>query len=105
LFVYSQKEWESISEKVANLSMTDSNSRGFGRFFLSGAAAVALDKAGRVLIPETLKSFAGLGKDVVVTGVQRRVELWNANTWQKYKAKMEKDAELMAEKLGEVGVL
>jgi MraZ protein len=105
LFVYSQKEWGVISEKVAQLSMTDANSRGFGRFFLSGAAEVVLDKAGRMLVSEALKSFAKLGKDVVVTGVQSRVELWDAKVWQKYKAKMEKDAELMAEKLGEVGVL
>ncbi len=105
LFVYSQKEWKVITEKLGNLSMTDVTSRGFSRFFLAGAAEVELDKAGRILVPEHLKAFAKLGKEVVVTGVQSRVELWDAKLWKSYSKKMEKDGDMMASKLGEIGVL
>ena len=104
LFIYSQTEWENITKKLAGLSMTDANSRGFSRFFLAGATEAELDKAGRVLVPEHLKSFAKLKKDVLA-GVQSRVELWDAKAWKAYKLKMERDGDLMAEKLGEIGVL
>ena len=105
LFVYSQKEWKIITEKLSGLSMTDATSRGFSRFFLAGAAELELDKAGRMLVPEHLKDFANLGKDVVLTGVQSRVELWDAKVWKSYSTKMEKDGDTMASKLGEIGVL
>ncbi len=105
LFIYSQKEWKIITEKLSGLSMTDATSRGFSRFFLAGAAELELDKAGRMLVPEHLKDFAKLGKDVVLTGVQSRVELWDAKVWKSYSTKMEKDGDTMASKLGEIGVL
>jgi MraZ protein len=105
LFVYSQAEWQKITDKLSQLSMTDANSRGFSRFFLAGASEVQLDKAGRILVPEHLKEFAKLGKEVVATGVQSRVELWDARAWKSYSKKMEKDGDMMASKLGEIGVL
>ena len=105
LFVYSTHEWEIITEKLSGLSMTDENSRGFSRFFLAGAAAIELDKSGRMLVPEHLKDFANLDKEVVLTGVQSRVELWDAKLWKAYKRKMEKEGDLMASKLGEIGVI
>ncbi len=105
LFVYSLGEWNNITEKLGNLPMTHGDSRGFSRFFLAGAAEVEPDKAGRILVPEHLKAFAKLGKDVVVTGVQSRVELWDANEWEAYRSKMEEDGDSMAEKLGEIGVI
>ncbi len=105
LFVYSQKEWKVITDKLSTLSMTDENSRGFSRFFLAGAAEINLDKSGRMLVPEHLKDFAQLQKEVVLTGVQSRVELWDASIWKSYSAKMEENGDLMASKLGEIGVL
>ena len=105
LFVYSQQEWEKITNKLANLPMTDGDSRGFSRFFLAGAMETQLDKAGRVVVPEHLKQFAKLKKDVVLAGVQSRVELWDAKLWRSYTQRIEKDADLMAGKLGEIGVL
>jgi MraZ protein len=105
LFIYSQKEWKIITEKLSSLSMTHGDSRGFSRFFLAGAAEVELDKSGRILVPEHLKGFAKLSKEVVLAGVQSRVELWDAKAWASYKHKMERDGDLMAEKLGEVGII
>ncbi len=105
LFIYSWKEWEKITKELSSLPMTSSDSRGFSRFFLAGAAEVEPDKAGRILVPESLKSFAELDKDVVVTGVQSRVELWDAKKWEAYRVKMEEDGDSMAEKLGAIGVM
>lgn len=105
LFIYSQKNWEKVAAKLEALSFAAADTRGFNRFMLSGAAEVEADAAGRILIPEHQKEFAGLKKTVVFTGVSDRVEVWDADRWNAYKGKIEKQADALAEKLGEIGAL
>ena len=105
LFMYSRSNWEKVAEKLEKLSFAQADTRGFNRFILSGAAEVEVDTAGRILIPEHQKEFAGLGKSVVFAGVSDRVEVWDATAWKAYKARIEKQADAMAEKLGEIGAL
>jgi MraZ protein len=105
LFVYSQKNWGKVAAKLEKLSFAQADTRGFNRFILSGAAEVETDSAGRILIPEHQKLFAGLGKTVVFAGVSDRVEVWDAEMWKAYKARIEKQADAMSEKLGEIGAL
>ena len=105
LFVYSLKEWEKISERLGDLSIGQSDTRGFNRFMLSGAVLVEVDSAGRILIPDFLKEFARLRNRVVIAGIHNRMEIWNERSWNEYKRRIEKQADQMAEKLGELGVL
>lgn len=105
LFVYSRSAWEKVVEKLQALTFAHADTRGFNRFILSGAVEVEVDKAGRILIPEHQKQFAGLKKTVVFAGVSDRVEIWDAMQWKTYKTRIEKKAEEMAEKLGEIGAL
>ncbi len=105
LFVYSQTNWQKVAAKLQELSFAQADTRGFNRFILSGAAEVEVDGAGRVLIPDHQKEFAGLKKDVVFAGVSDRVEVWDATRWHNYKIRIEKQADAMAEKLGEIGAL
>jgi MraZ protein len=105
LFVYSKSAWEKVAAKLQELSFAQADTRGFNRFILSGAAEVEADAAGRILIPDHQKEFAGLGKTVVFAGVSDRVEVWDAAVWKSYKARIEKQADAMAEKLGEIGAL
>lgn len=105
LFMYGMSAWEEIAKRLKNLSFTQADTRGFNRFMLSGAVEVSIDSVGRILIPEYLKSFAELKTKVVFVGVQDRVEIWNEKAWIKYKTRIEKQADAMAEKLGEIGVL
>ena len=105
LFAYSKSSWEKVAKRLGDLSFAQADTRGFNRFMLSGAAEVEVDSAGRILIPEHQRNFANLKKRVVFAGVSDRVEVWDAERWTAYKAKIEKDAERMAEKLGEVGAL
>ena len=105
LFVYSLKEWEKISDKLGELSIGQSDTRGFNRFMLSGAAEVEVDSAGRILIPDFLKDFAGLEQKIILAGIHNRVEIWNDLKWREYKERVEKQADQLAEKLGELGVL
>ena len=105
LFVYPRKEWEKVAAKLQELSFAQADTRGFNRFILSGAAEVDVDGAGRILIPDHQKVFAGLRKTVIFAGVSDRVEIWDAERWNTYKAKIEKQADALAEKLGEIGAL
>jgi MraZ protein len=97
--------WKETAKKLQELSFAQADTRGFNRFMLSGAVEVDIDSVGRILVPEYLKSFAGLKTKVVLAGVQDRVEIWNEKTWTEYKTRIEKQADQMAEKLGEIGAL
>lgn len=107
LFMYTVKEWMKISEKLGGLSMGQSDSRGFNRIMLAGAQEIEVDSIGRILLPEFLREFAGIASKnkVVFAGVHSRVEIWDENRWKDYKAKVLKQADQLAEKLGEIGVI
>lgn len=105
LFIYSTKEWAEIMKKLAELPMGQADTRGFNRFLLSGAVETEVDSAGRILIPDFLKDFARLREKIILAGVQSRIEVWDADQWAAYKERIERQADQMAEKLGEFGVL
>ena len=104
LFLLPLEEWGKFSEKLANLPLGQANSRAFARLMLAGAMDVSLDRQGRCVVPEYLRTYAGLRKDVVIVGVKSRLEIWDAETWKTYAAKAEEDAVTIAEKLGEMGI-
>ncbi|MBI5157429.1 MAG: division/cell wall cluster transcriptional repressor MraZ [Acidimicrobiia bacterium] len=82
LFVFPADRWEEEAAKVSRLPRTDERSRNFARSFFGGASDVQADKQGRLQIPQALRTYAGLEKDVVVVGVSDRLEIWDANAWQ-----------------------
>lgn len=105
LFLYPTREWEKVSQKLSELPMGQADTRGFNRFMFAGAAELDVDSLGRILIPDFLKSFAQLSIKAVFAGVGSRVELWNEESWEEYKRKIEKQGDQLAEKLGEIGVV
>lgn len=104
LIVYPLKEWQVMSDKLGKLPLSQTEARGFARIMLSGAMAVGLDRLGRILIPEYLKDYANLKKNVVICGLYNRLEIWNAQNWKTYEKKMEKGVENLAAKLKELGI-
>ena len=105
LFLYPEKEWQHVMRKVSELPLGQADTRGFNRFFLSGAVEVEVDKIGRILVPDFLKDFARLKSKVVLAGIHDRAEIWDERHWRAYKQAIERKADALAEKLGEVGVL
>lgn len=105
LFVYSKASWSKVIAKLNELSFAQADKRGFSRFILSGAAEVDIDAAGRMLIPEHQRAFARLTREVVFAGVSDRVEIWEKDAWNAYKARIESQADSMAETLGQIGAL
>ena len=81
LFVFSDEEWKAFEIKLKSLPLTNKNARQFARFFVAGATPCELDKQGRILLPATLREFAGLEKDVVLTGMLNRIEIWSKEKW------------------------
>ncbi|MEZ4210943.1 MAG: division/cell wall cluster transcriptional repressor MraZ [Candidatus Paceibacterota bacterium] len=105
LFIFTKKEWVKISEKLSEFSMLAADNRSFNRFMFGGATEVDVDNIGRFLLPDFLKTRAGLSEKVALVGVQNRVEIWNDTKWSAYKKLVEKQADSLAEKLGGAGML
>ncbi len=104
LFVFAPAEWEQLAAKLIALPMAQANSRAFTRLMLAGASNVELDNQGRILIPDYLRKYAGIKKEVVVTGLYNRIEIWDEAAWTAYKTKTESSSESIAEQLGELGI-
>ncbi len=90
--------------KLNALPLAQANSRAFVRLMLAGAMDAVLDNQGRILIPDYLRKYAGLDKQVVVTGLFNRLEIWGEAQWEKYKQRTESASDEIAEKLGELGI-
>jgi MraZ protein len=104
LFLYTEKEWLAVAEKLAALPFAKANTRAFSRLMLAGAMDCEMDKSGRIILPEYLRTFAKIQKRVVIAGLYSRLELWSEEQWQKYKKETEKDSNQIAEQLGELGL-
>jgi MraZ protein len=99
LFLYTKKEWSKIAERLAALPFNKANDRALARHFLAGAMDLEFDAQGRVMLPEYLRSFAGLAKKVVIAGLYSRLEIWDEAAWQAYKRKTDKSSNEIAEAL------
>lgn len=82
LYVFPLDRWEEEVAKVSRLPRTDRRARNFARSFFAGASDQRLDKQGRIQVPEVLRVYATLEKDVTVVGVAERVEIWATSVWQ-----------------------
>jgi len=84
LTLYPLTMWNEIAQKINTLPITDPRGRALRRVFFADAVNVALDSKGRILLPESLREYAGLNlaADVVVVGLDRFLELWNVKRWE-----------------------
>ncbi|MFA7319347.1 MAG: division/cell wall cluster transcriptional repressor MraZ [Parcubacteria group bacterium] len=104
LFVYPMKTWEEIAGKLGSMPVGEAATRSFVRLMLAGATDCEIDKQGRVLVPDYLKDYAGLDKNVVIAGLFNRLEIWDEKKWNEYKKHAEKNTDEIAEQLGKLGV-
>lgn len=104
LFVFTNKEWEQLAGKLVKLPLAGANSRAFVRLMLAGAIDSKVDSQGRILIPDYLRKYANLKKQVTFAGLYNRIEIWDTENWQQYKEKTESKSEEVAEKLSELGI-
>lgn len=86
LYVFSTSEFEQVHDKIRQAPLSNKQARDFLRMFLSGASAETPDGQNRITLPQHLRQYAGLGKELVVTGVGAHAEIWDAQAWNDYLA-------------------
>ena len=104
LFVYAMDEWQRVEQKLASLPMSRKTARDFTRFLFGGACEGECDKQGRVLLPASLRRYAGLEREAVIVGVGSRTEIWDAAKWQQYNEESAEDVNELAEQLADLGI-
>ncbi|KQB78161.1 MULTISPECIES: division/cell wall cluster transcriptional repressor MraZ [Clostridium] len=103
LYAYPLEEWKILEDKLKTLPLTNKDARTFVRFFFSGACEVELDKQFRGLIPQNLREYAKIEKDIVSIGVLSRVEIWSKEMWENYND-LNVDFDYIAEKMNDLGI-
>lgn len=104
LWAFTRSEWEILAEKISGLPTTNPAARNFARLMFSNASDSIPDKQGRVLLPQTLRDYAGIDNETILIGVMNRVEIWNPAKWSDVAAKVEEDQEAIASQLEELGI-
>lgn len=102
LFMFSDEEWRAQEGKFKAIPFTKQQARIFNRIYFSGAVETIPDRQGRILIPQYLKDFAEIKKDVMIVGVSNRVEVWARDKWQEFYGTSRSSFEEIAEKLMDV---
>lgn len=104
LFLYGQQAWEEWSAKLRALPTTKPAARALNRFFFAGARTLECDKQGRFLVPAALRNYAeiNLKQDVILTGVDNRIEVWNKERWLLYNGEVNADVAAIAGSLSDL---
>jgi MraZ protein len=103
LFVFTHQDWESLTASMSEkLSFTQKSARDLARFFFAGAVDIVPDRQGRILIPSFLREYARLESEVVIIGVNTRVELWNPEKWWESLTEVESNVETIAEHFSDI---
>lgn len=79
---HSLAEWSKLEARIALLPQLKSEVQSFQRFYLSSGEVIELDSQSRVLIPQHLREYAGLGSEIVLIGMGRKIEIWNDKKWR-----------------------
>lgn len=104
LFLYPKVEWEKLADKLSHLPVSQAKARAFNRLMLAGAFEARLDSQGRIVIPEFLRTYARLKKKIIIAGLYNRLEIWDEDTWKRYKEETEKRSGDIAEQLKELDI-
>lgn len=89
LYAFPVKEFEQMYDQLRAAPLSQKQSRDYVRVMLSGADQQVPDKQGRITLPQNLRAYAGLKRDLAVVGSGSRVEIWDATTWEAYLAEQE----------------
>ena len=102
--MYSQEEWNKFVAELESLPRMNKDARMFKRYFFGSANEGSFDRQGRVLVPTSLRKAAHLEKEVVLVGVQDRVEIWVKAIWEEKSQISEEDLDAIAERMEAIGI-
>ena len=103
LFVYPNDEWERFAAELNELPLLNTKARALKRRFNSGAVKCDTDSQGRILLPQTLRDFAGIDKEVVIIGNGERAEIWSKESWEAVNCDEGIDMDAIAAELDTLG--
>jgi len=104
LLVYTRKDWFELVDKVTALPTTKASVRNFQRFIIGSAVEGEVSRQGRVSIPQNLREFAGLDKDIIIVGLANKLEIWAKERYEQFIATAEEGKSEIAEEIAEFGV-
>ena len=81
LTLFPQEKWDEVQGRLLEFRRSDASAWNSVRMIISNAVEVSPDKLGRILVPSTLQSAAGLSGAVLLSGNLDRVELWDPETY------------------------
>lgn len=88
IFGFDIQAWETEAQKHLETPVTDQKARETRRYLFSGAEKVEMDKLGRIVLPQTLKTYASIIRDIKVVGTGDHFELWDTKRWQEYQKRL-----------------
>ena len=106
LFLFPQAAWDEFAAKLRTLSIADPNARAFARIFIAGARTLECDKQGRFLVPANLRTYANIGlkQDVILTGADTRIEVWDKERWTNYAGEVDPNITEISTQLASYGI-
>lgn len=99
LYLLTPEAWAQLAERIRGLPSMQADARRLQRHFFAGADHLVPDKLGRVIIPPSLREYAGLTGEVVVAGVNTRIEVWDKAIWDAEQADADVQTAAMAEQM------
>jgi MraZ protein len=104
LVAYTSPEWTQFEERLAKLPQFDRAVQKLKRIYVSGAVECEVDDSGRVLVPPTLRDYAGLKKDVLWAGSGKYAELWDVEKWKQHFETTDDERTQISARLAELGL-
>ncbi|MBN7774254.1 division/cell wall cluster transcriptional repressor MraZ [Clostridium aminobutyricum] len=104
LYIYPMQQWEKFMEKLSALPTTDPNARAFVRHFYANAIECDIDKQGRMVLPQDLREYAHIEKELVTVGLLDKIEIWGKEEWTAAESMTELTPKDFATKMAEYGI-
>ena len=104
LYIYPASEWDQFMKKLSELPSSNSDVRAFIRHFYTNAIETEIDRQGRIIIPQELREYANIEKDLVTVGLLNKIEIWSKEEWEKAENKTELASSDFAQKMAEYGI-
>jgi len=101
LMLVSRESWQELAQGIVNRPFISGAARETDRFLLGSAFEIELDSQGRLIIPQPLRTYAGLSEEIVFVGVGNRVEIWDAEGWKRHQEYLDQNIEKIAQELDE----
>ncbi len=101
---YPEREWTELQERIEKSGVFKKEARSFLRFFYSGVSECPIDRLGRILIPQSLKGYGAIKKNVVIVGMNKKIEIWAEEAWTEVVKQATSDMEKLTDIASELGL-